>query len=56
MLVAVPLPLTGVWTASLAAWAFETPPRRAFPPIAVGAVVAGIVVTVLTWVGIIALR
>ena len=56
LLVAVPLPLTGVWTASLAAWAFETPPRRAFPPIAVGAVVAGIVVTVLTWVGIIALR
>ena len=51
-LVAVPLPLTGVWTGSLAAWVFEVPFRRAFPPIALGAVIAGVIVTVLTSVGI----
>ncbi len=51
-LVAVPLPLTGVWTGCLAAWAFEMSFRRAFPPIALGAVIAGIIVTGLTSVGI----
>ena len=51
-LVAVPLPLTGVWTGCLAAWVFDMPFRRAFPPIALGAVIAGIVVTGLTSVGI----
>ena len=51
-LVAVPFPLTGVWTASLAAWAFEVPIRRALPPIALGTVIAGAIVTGLTAGGI----
>ena len=52
LLVAVPLPLTGVWTGSLAAWIFEIPFWRAIPPIALGAVIAGIVVTSLTSLGL----
>ena len=51
-LVAVPLPFTGVWTGCLAAWAFEMPFRRAFPPIALGAAIAGGIVTGLTSFGI----
>jgi len=45
--VAIPLPLTGAWTGCLAAWAFEVPPRKAFPVIAVGVILAGVVVTAL---------
>ena len=51
-LVAVPFPLTGVWTASLAAWAFEIPIRRALPPIALGTVIAAAIVTGLTAAGL----
>ena len=51
-LVAVPLPLTGVWTGCLAAWAFEVPFRKALPPISLGALVAGGIVTALTGVGV----
>lgn len=43
--VGVPLPLTGVWTGSLAALIFGIPFRRAFPLIAVGNAFAGIIVT-----------
>ena len=52
LLVAVPLPVTGVWTGSLAAWVFEIPFRRALPHIALGTVIAGVIVTVLTSVGV----
>ena len=51
-LVAVPLPLTGVWTGTLAAWVFEIPFRRALPPIALGAVISGAIVTGLTSLGV----
>ena len=52
VLVAVPLPMTGVWTGCLAAWVFEIPFWRALPPIALGAVIAGVLVTGLTSLGI----
>ena len=52
LLVAVPLPMTGVWTGCLAAWAFEIPFRKALPPIALGALIAGAIVTGLTMLGI----
>ena len=52
LLVAIPLPFTGVWTASLAAWAFEVPFGRALVPIALGTLVAGVVVTLLTGLGL----
>ena len=52
LLVAVPLPMTGVWTGSLAAWAFEIPFRRSIPLIGMGAFVAGCIVTAVTGLGI----
>ncbi len=51
-LVAIPLPLTGVWTGCLAAWALEIPFSKALPPIALGAAIAGGVVTGLTALGV----
>lgn len=44
-LVAVPLPVTGAWTACAAAFVFGVPRRYAFPAIAAGVFAAGIVVT-----------
>ncbi len=51
-LVAVPLPFTGAWTGCIAAWAFDIPPKRALPLIALGVLLAGIIVTALTVGGI----
>ena len=48
ILVAIPLPLTGAWTGSLAAWVFRIPAKRALPLIALGVLIAGVVVTALT--------
>lgn len=50
--VAIPLPLTGAWTGSLAAWAFDIPTRKALPLIALGVLGAGIIVTTLSQLGI----
>ena len=52
VLVAIPLPITGAWTGSLASWAFGIPARKAIPLISLGVVFAGIIVTVLTETGI----
>ena len=52
VLVAIPLPITGAWTGSLASWAFGIPARKAIPLIALGVVIAGVIVTVLTEMGI----
>ena len=52
VLVAVPLPITGVWTGCLAAWTFGIPFWRALPPIALGAGIAGVIVTGLTALGV----
>lgn len=46
--VAIPLPLTGAWTGSLAAWTFHIPPGRAILLIALGVLIAGLIVTVAT--------
>jgi uncharacterized membrane protein len=50
--VAVPLPFTGAWTASLAAWVFQVPPRSAIPLIALGVVIAGGIVTAASLMGL----
>lgn len=55
LLVAVPLPTTGVWTASLAASLLGVPIRAAFSAIVAGTVLAGLLVTILTVVGMNAL-
>ena len=52
LLVAIPLPLTGAWTGSLAVWALHVPPGRGLLAIATGVVIAGAVVTIATLLGI----
>lgn len=46
--VAVPLPITGVWTATLIAWLINLKRIRSFFAISFGAVIAGIIVTLIT--------
>lgn len=48
ILVAIPLPFTGAWTGALAAFVFGIPIKRAFPLIALGVLIAGIIVTAIT--------
>lgn len=45
--VAIPLPVTGAWTGSVAAFLFGIPARLALPSIALGVAVAGAVVTLI---------
>ncbi|MBI4336967.1 MAG: small multi-drug export protein [Chloroflexi bacterium] len=52
LFVAVPLPLTGAWTGSLAAWAFRVPARQAIWLIGLGVAIAGVIVTALTVAGV----
>lgn len=47
-LVAVPLPVTGGWTGSLAAFLFGIKRKKAIPIIFLGIMAAGVIVTVLT--------
>ena len=53
ILVAIPLPGTGAWTGALVAAMLEMRLKRAFPAIAVGVVIAGIIVSVVTYGGMI---
>ncbi len=50
--VAVPLPLTGAWTGCLLAWAVGMPRSRAFPAVAAGVLLAGVIVTALVQLSI----
>jgi uncharacterized membrane protein len=50
--VAIPLPLTGAWTGALIAFLFNIPFLMAFPLIALGVIIAGIIVSILTSAGI----
>ena len=52
VIVAIPLPLTGAWTGSLAVWALHVPAARGLLAIATGVVIAGAIVTALTLAGI----
>jgi uncharacterized membrane protein len=54
LFVAVPLPFTGAYTASVLAWFFDLEKWKAFVPIALGVFVSGILVTLAT-VGIVRL-
>lgn len=45
LIVSVPLPLTGVWSGSIAAFLFGIPFRMALPAITLGMVIAGVLVT-----------
>lgn len=48
LLVAIPLPGTGAWTGALVAAMLDLQLKRAFPAIALGVIVAAIIVTVAT--------
>lgn len=48
ILVAIPLPFTGAWTGALAAFVFGIPIKRAFPLIALGVLIAGVIVSAIT--------
>jgi len=50
-LVAIPLPLTGAWTGSLAAFLFGIPIKRSLVLIFSGILIAGIIVSALTLLG-----
>ena len=52
LIVAIPLPLTGAWSGSLAVWALRVPLRTGFTAIALGVFVAGTIVVALTQAGI----
>jgi uncharacterized membrane protein len=48
LFVAVPLPFTGAYTGTILAWLLGMDWRKAFPAVALGVVVAGIVVLLIT--------
>jgi len=48
LLVAIPLPGTGAWTGAIAAHVLAIPPRRSVLPIAMGVVIAGVLVLLAT--------
>jgi uncharacterized membrane protein len=52
LLVAIPLPGTGAWTGSLAAFLLGWKFKKAFPLIVVGVFIAGVIVTALCLLGI----
>lgn len=47
--VAIPLPGTGAWTGALVAAMMEMRLKRAFPAIAIGVAIAGVIVSVITY-------
>jgi len=53
LFVAIPLPITGAWTGSIAAFLFGIPLRAAVPLIAVGISIAGGIVFALTSGGVV---
>lgn len=46
--VAVPLPVTGAWTGSVAAFLFNIQKRKAIFSISIGVIIAGIIVTIIS--------
>ena len=49
ILVAIPLPGTGAWTGALVAAMMEMRLKRAFPAIVIGVVIAGVIVSIVTY-------
>lgn len=49
ILVAIPLPGTGAWTGALVAAMMEMRLKHAFPAIVIGVVIAGVIVSIVTY-------
>ncbi|MFA7396361.1 MAG: COG2426 family protein [Sphaerochaetaceae bacterium] len=52
LFVAVPLPITGAWTGTLGAWIFGLEKRKSILAVSLGVIIAGIIVTLLLYVGV----
>jgi uncharacterized membrane protein len=52
LFVAIPLPVTGAYTGSVAAWLFKLDWRRSMLAVMAGVIIAGIIVTVVMVLGI----
>jgi len=50
--VAIPLPVTGAWTGSVAAFVFKVPRRQAFVMLLLGVMIAGVIVIGATYSGV----
>jgi uncharacterized membrane protein len=50
--VAVPLPFTGAWTGALGAWVLGMEARKSLAAVAVGVLIAGVIVTLVAFFGI----
>lgn len=55
LFVAIPLPITGAYTGSIGAWVLGLDPKKSYLAVLGGVVVAGIIVTIITLLGIEAL-
>lgn len=49
--VAIPLPMTGAYTGTLGAWALGMDKKKSFAAIAAGVIVAGVIVTLISYYG-----
>ncbi|MBT6650433.1 MAG: small multi-drug export protein [Flavobacteriales bacterium] len=52
LFVMIPLPVTGAYTGSFAAWLFNIPKKKAFLSVVLGVVISGIIVTTIMLTGI----
>lgn len=52
LFVAIPLPVTGAWTGSVIAFLYKIPKKKAFLMISLGVLLAGVIVTFLTFLGV----
>ena len=52
LFVMIPLPVTGAYTGSFAAWLFNMPKKKAFLSVVLGVVISGIIVTTIMLTGI----
>ena len=48
LFVGIPLPMTGVWSGSVAAFIFGLPPKKAWPYILVGVIISGTITTIIS--------
>lgn len=52
LFVMIPLPVTGAYTGSFAAWLFNIPKKKAFLSVVLGVIISGIIVTTIMLTGI----
>jgi uncharacterized membrane protein len=52
LFVAIPLPITGAYTGTLGAWVLGLDPKKTFLAVLGGVVIAGIIVTLVSYLGI----